>query len=107
MIRRPPRSTLFPYTTLFRSPEETGMSRMDEVSLAVTLTRAFERVRVLDGRYNYLLFKRSQLAPPLRDARLEELIHVHYRRCFEVPRYLRTVEPPLETSSEIVRWLEQ
>src|SRR3712207_8957567 len=23
MIRRPPRSTLFPYTTLFRSPEET------------------------------------------------------------------------------------
>src|SRR5690348_17884108 len=23
MLRRPPRSTLFPYTTLFRSPEET------------------------------------------------------------------------------------
>src|SRR3712207_9234835 len=25
MIRRPPRSTLFPYTTLFRSPELSGM----------------------------------------------------------------------------------
>src|SRR5256886_6495868 len=25
MIRRPPRSTLFPYTTLFRSPEFTGL----------------------------------------------------------------------------------
>src|SRR3712207_8138233 len=24
MIRRPPRSTLFPYTTLFRSPERVG-----------------------------------------------------------------------------------
>src|SRR2546426_2371828 len=24
MIRRPPRSTLFPYTTLFRSPDELG-----------------------------------------------------------------------------------
>src|SRR5260370_14694042 len=24
MIRRPPRSTLFPYTTLFRSPQTTG-----------------------------------------------------------------------------------
>src|SRR2546422_11780120 len=24
MIRRPPRSTLFPYTTLFRSPEDDG-----------------------------------------------------------------------------------
>src|SRR3712207_8020746 len=28
MIRRPPRSTLFPYTTLFRSPEP--VSRLDQ-----------------------------------------------------------------------------
>src|SRR2546430_12140298 len=27
MIRRPPRSTLFPYTTLFRSPSKTSVSR--------------------------------------------------------------------------------
>src|SRR2546427_7999367 len=27
MIRRPPRSTLFPYTTLFRSPTRHGRSR--------------------------------------------------------------------------------
>src|SRR2546430_11685605 len=27
MIRRPPRSTLFPYTTLFRSPRHRGRSR--------------------------------------------------------------------------------
>src|SRR5256885_11547771 len=27
MIRRPPRSTLFPYTTLFRSQEQAGRSR--------------------------------------------------------------------------------
>src|SRR5260221_2821903 len=27
MIRRPPRSTLFPYTTLFRSPRCTGAGR--------------------------------------------------------------------------------
>src|SRR5687768_12713473 len=27
MIRRPPRSTLFPYTTLFRSPEATWLRR--------------------------------------------------------------------------------
>src|SRR3712207_6900836 len=26
MIRRPPRSTLFPYTTLFRSPRQAGRS---------------------------------------------------------------------------------
>src|SRR3712207_9350572 len=33
MIRRPPRSTLFPYTTLFRS----GL-QMDEVALPIVLT---------------------------------------------------------------------
>src|SRR5256885_10939911 len=29
MIRRPPRSTLFPYTTLFRSPDEHAVGRDD------------------------------------------------------------------------------
>src|SRR5260221_4822459 len=29
MIRRPPRSTLFPYTTLFRSPSGSGWARRD------------------------------------------------------------------------------
>src|SRR3712207_8740841 len=30
MIRRPPRSTLFPYTTLFRSPARTSATMADE-----------------------------------------------------------------------------
>src|SRR2546430_14498727 len=30
MIRRPPRSTLFPYTTLFRSPKERRHSRVGQ-----------------------------------------------------------------------------
>src|SRR2546426_7996954 len=29
MIRRPPRSTLFPYTTLFRSPENAAVCRVE------------------------------------------------------------------------------
>src|SRR3712207_7056225 len=32
MIRRPPRSTLFPYTTLFRSASPTEMSRVQRAS---------------------------------------------------------------------------
>src|SRR2546421_9503730 len=32
MIRRPPRSTLFPYTTLFRSPEARGIRQLDRHS---------------------------------------------------------------------------
>src|SRR5260370_27992786 len=34
MIRRPPRSTLFPYTTLFRSPIARGSAKMTLVSHA-------------------------------------------------------------------------
>src|SRR3712207_6932142 len=30
MIRRPPRSTLFPYTTLFRSVDVSGAGRLEE-----------------------------------------------------------------------------
>src|SRR3712207_7245090 len=38
MIRRPPRSTLFPYTTLFRSNQETAKITSDELNL-LTLRR--------------------------------------------------------------------
>src|SRR2546422_5057703 len=41
MIRRPPRSTLFPYTTLFRSPipvfPSSGDRRLDQSAIAVGL----------------------------------------------------------------------
>src|SRR2546422_5545005 len=37
MIRRPPRSTLFPYTTLFRSGSERGVGKL-EADLIVPLT---------------------------------------------------------------------
>src|SRR2546422_6359758 len=35
MIRRPPRSTLFPYTTLFRSTEGTNCDRLLELILGI------------------------------------------------------------------------
>src|SRR3712207_9137267 len=49
MIRRPPRSTLFPYTTLFRSNALEGMSRAEAARLA-----GMERQALRDAvvRYN-------------------------------------------------------
>src|SRR5258708_39382933 len=49
MIRRPPRSTLFPYTTLFRSVHRTGGEILDDDVAAVgeAMDEA-EPVRVLD-----------------------------------------------------------
>src|SRR5688572_31560588 len=42
MIRRPPRSTLFPYTTLFRSAVSPGLQRAE---LRARLTRPLVRAR--------------------------------------------------------------
>src|SRR5690349_23610800 len=43
MIRRPPRSTLFPYTTLFRSLSENGDSRFTKAISAAASTAARSR----------------------------------------------------------------
>src|SRR5436309_6357373 len=55
MMRRPPRSTLFPYTTLFRSREETealGMEALIEVHDETELARALEAEAALVGVNN-------------------------------------------------------
>src|SRR5438270_6425284 len=50
MIRRPPRSTLFPYTTLFRSLQIedllTGLARIDPQLRTVVEMRVFEGLTV-------------------------------------------------------------
>src|SRR2546422_1765777 len=54
MIRRPPRSTLFPYTTLFRSTETLGLVRSEETTVlghrAVFLRRSEEHTSELQSR---------------------------------------------------------
>src|ERR1041385_5873400 len=55
MIRRPPRSTLFPYTTLFRSPRDLGVAderavhAAEVAQLEATLVRA---QRAVMARYS-------------------------------------------------------
>src|SRR5260221_10574087 len=58
MIRRPPRSTLFPYTTLFRSPGQAGATvaaaRLEDDARAVCrgdLSRPVGRARVDDQHF--------------------------------------------------------
>src|SRR5260370_20240791 len=44
MIRRPPRSTLFPYTTLFRSLENPAASRQIHQAIANCINNQFRRL---------------------------------------------------------------
>src|SRR3712207_7553704 len=64
MIRRPPRSTLFPYTTLFRSLEEVG----EEVELVGNLRVAGQRGRH-DGDHRERCPARSCACRPTTSAR--------------------------------------
>src|SRR3989442_11747383 len=59
MIRRPPRSTLFPYTTLFRSPNEYG-----NTSAAIQFARVDvdnRKIRARCERSQEFCFVRGQL----------------------------------------------
>ena len=80
---------------------------LDQLSLAVVLARVWDRVEILDGRYNYPLIGRPLLPQPLRSAQLEELVHVHYNRYFNVPGFLRSVRPPLRRDSQVAGWLAE
>src|SRR2546422_6301328 len=54
MIRRPPRSTLFPYTTLFRSPCESA-SRM-----SASDARSLSRMILVFGLFSRMVETRSE-----------------------------------------------
>src|SRR3712207_8882325 len=48
MIRRPPRSTLFPYTTLFRSTLHDLLEQREQVADGADLVADEQEVRILD-----------------------------------------------------------
>src|SRR2546430_16380960 len=51
MIRRPPRSTLFPYTTLFRSSETSGPNQLHGFLAKILWAESYpQRLVVADGR---------------------------------------------------------
>src|SRR3712207_7305779 len=49
MIRRPPRSTLFPYTTLFRSAQERGHAQAGQVAELPAVVPRPQRVGLFEG----------------------------------------------------------
>src|SRR2546427_5326982 len=93
MIRRPPRSTLFPYTTLFRSQhvftrQETGGARrliavLVDRDLRVTNSRSEEHTSELQSQSNLvcrlLLEKKKKSRSRIRSAPLLATVSLSYR----------------------------
>src|SRR3712207_8488454 len=92
MIRRPPRSTLFPYTTLFRSPRRAG-PRPDRSAAvpppggglgrgqAVQLHRAVELHELLGGQPRADRVERALQAVPRSEEHTSELQSRQYLVC--------------------------
>ena len=87
MIRRPPRSTLFPYTTLFRSVRKGGEQIWDLATVVRTKNEGFgTKVEYLDGR------SRSEE----HTSELQSLVNLVCRLLLEkkkIPKYAFYISP--------------
>src|SRR5260370_7203038 len=69
MIRRPPRSTLFPYTTLFRSPLDSRSGINAQPHAGHSAHGKAAKMRTLDFEF---IEEPNHIATELHDARSEE-----------------------------------
>src|SRR2546427_6367155 len=92
MIRRPPRSTLFPYTTLFRSP--IGASKRPNPSdhwFAVWGVQLTSRLSISDRKSTRLNSSHSQISYAvfcLKKKKKNKRTRMHYRQTHHVTAQL-------------------
>src|SRR5256886_17178608 len=85
MIRRPPRSTLFPYTTLFRSPEQRDADQPSGEQVVDRVVTDAQRPRVEEAAQSY--HGAAQQGPPHPvDRQLAEQVFAGVHQPGEEPR---------------------
>src|SRR5262245_64367598 len=60
MIRRPPRSTLFPYTTLFRSVRSSARMSSGSSTTQITVASRWELVQIEQGSDSVMFWQTEQ-----------------------------------------------
>src|SRR3712207_4237577 len=111
MIRRPPRSTLFPYTTLFRSHSRVAVAQTPYSSFPGSATR-LERISgawtdlqhiVHQGMTQYDATFWVGANAVLRKKALDDIVEVDYDGDFEIRRYIqdRTVIEDTESTIDL------
>src|SRR3712207_7600529 len=82
MIRRPPRSTLFPYTTLFRSVREHGLNaEADEMWVLGELTVTLDGVTATRQQFGSQKIKRARQTGNRSEEHTSELQSRQYLVC--------------------------
>src|SRR2546425_7343966 len=97
MIRRPPRSTLFPYTTLFRSPRRAPGSVSSMSSLISEELRTAVAHRA-DHLCEYCLIHEEDglLRSEEHTSELQSLAYLVCRLLLEKKKKSRTIPPPID-----------
>src|SRR2546429_7041225 len=97
MIRRPPRSTLFPYTTLFRSPERFGLVLVEANAAGVpviAMDLGSCREVIKDGQTGFLVNNVDEAARAMR--RLGDIDRIACRQrvqeCFSIETMVEAYE---------------
>src|SRR5256884_10014817 len=97
MIRRPPRSTLFPYTTLFRSPERFGLVLVEANAAGVpviAMDLGSCREVIEDGETGFLVASVEEAGEALE--RVDEIDRLACRRrvqqCFSMETMVEAYE---------------
>src|SRR2546430_12980868 len=102
MIRRPPRSTLFPYTTLFRSGKVPRVAEVERQTTAapwrqrLAPVRSEEHTSELQSQSNLvcrLLLEKKKTAPSHIQRRLDAIPPSHPARYFQRARRLHKRAP--------------
>src|SRR5215475_15488052 len=89
MIRRPPRSTLFPYTTLFRSPARQTLRHPHHPGVAIELgagDRKSTRLNSSHVKSSYAVFCLKKKKPPHGEAAEDRQQPAAPRRADQRPR---------------------
>ena len=89
MIRRPPRSTLFPYTTLFRSDEHT-MHAYLLMMMQPFMTMDDLSVSVLSDKDKADLYKIADALPKEMDG-LAKKLHLDKQRLSDMPMLMMKI----------------
>src|SRR2546422_6981099 len=97
MIRRPPRSTLFPYTTLFRSvPEEMSQRQQDTLIFSACTGRLdFDSLQTLDRKSTRLNSSHGYISYAVFCLKKK-------KRFFEIKRLLSSTTP--RRTTDCIYW---
>src|SRR5689334_24155625 len=97
MLRRPPRSTLFPYTTLFRS-----RMRGEPTELVDALLRADEERRAATQRFEALRAEQKSLSKQVPKASGDEKVAL-LARTKELAAEVKTADAATSAADEALR----